>query len=94
MAPNLKITSFIVSYGRLTVSEMDEKYVKLLITDSPTIAGYAPHIWFLDLDTENDFEPTFDSIEKVDYEEFVYNHKLFVNEETRLLKIKMAEVME
>jgi hypothetical protein len=94
MAPNLNITSFIVSYTRLTVSEMDERFVKLIITDSPKIVGYAPHIWFLDLDTENNFEPTFDSIEKVDYEEFVYNHKLFVNEETKLLKIKMAQVME
>jgi len=94
MAPNLAITSFEATYERLNFKKEDEKYIKIMLTDSPKILDYPPVIWFLDLDIKNNFDVNFDYIEKIDYDEFVYNHKLFVNEETRLLKLKIVEIYE
>lgn len=87
-------TSFIATYGRPEVSADSEKYVKLFISDSPLDKSLPPNIWFVSLDIDNNYEFMYDSLDLLSYDAFVENHRLFVNEDTRLLKMKMVDIRE
>jgi hypothetical protein len=58
----------------------------MFITDSPPGEAYPPHIWFLDLEIDNNYQADVDYIDRLNLREFVLEHKLFVNEDTHILK--------
>lgn len=58
----------------------------MFITDSPPGTAYPPHIWFLSLEIDNNYNADPDYIDRLNLREFIEEHKLFVNEETHILK--------